>query len=241
VASRTVARGLLRTLNGGGGNRTAFAAARAPKETGSRPAPPRRRRSAETGASPSPLLPRRAVLPAFRRRLQGGMGARPLRCEDAGSGDRHSRWLVAEALVMLDGLWQGEPAVPSGLEEGGRRRREPWISERADRDRDEFRRCSGRPIHSGPALGAEMERSAFTVIGKAFVCATVAGDARLRAREPRCDSEDASGSPLTLNAVAHRDAAGLAFGFDLQLATAARGLSDRPHSLDPARAQTSAA
>jgi hypothetical protein len=126
-------------------------------------------------------------------------------------------WFSAMA---LDARWEFDPIVLARLPYGDPWRREVRIAEGADGNRYHLWRRAEDVVDGRPALGAEVIRARFALIGHADVRRELATDANPVTRESSLEAKGASSPTLAGEAVAYRHPDRLALGHKLELAAA---------------------
>jgi hypothetical protein len=131
---------------------------------------------------------------------------------------------------MLDGQLAKclHPTVPRLLPDGVFRGRKIRIGKRSNGDSEQPGISFRLPINGRAASWAELEGDRFAAVGHALELRCVARDgSHLGPLEPSLITENRSGSPLTLKAMARRNPHRLAFAREVQLATIACSVTDR--------------
>src|SRR5262249_2914471 len=134
--------------------------------------------------------------------------------------------------MLDDRIGQSDPRMPPSFVHGDPRRRESRIGKGADGNRDQVRLYAQRPIDGRAAGWAEAEGDGIAAVGDAHELDRAPLDADLLAWEARVGAEDAAGPPLAVQAVADRNADGLARAGEPKLPAAAGRLACG-HALPP--------
>jgi hypothetical protein len=122
---------------------------------------------------------------------------------------------------VLDTRGQLQPLVLAALVHRHGRCWEIRVREGTDRYRDQSVAAVRRVVDRGSTRGAEAKPESGALIPDSKVLDALAADLESGRGEPSLCTEDASRSPLTRKAVAHRHPDGLTLHFDLKLAAGA--------------------
>src|SRR5262249_3602347 len=119
--------------------------------------------------------------------------------------------------------WEGDPGVARFFPNCDCGRGKFRIGESSDGNGDVAWETFTLPAAGGAARRAEVEREHVTALGRAGPRGGHAGNGDLLATEARLVADHGAGAALTLQAMAHGDARGLALDGEVELATAAGG------------------
>ena len=136
--------------------------------------------------------------------------------------DRLRRLGKGRAAETPAALREADPGVLLGGPGDGRRRREGWVGEATDRDRDVIRHGARGPKHRRPAFRAEA-RVETELAGRTLEAPRCALDPDRRGGEIGRHAENAAGPALALPAIAGKDALRLALDRDPKLPAGAGG------------------